>query len=153
MQVVSAEYQFDRHKLTFYFEAERRIDFRELVRDLFAIYKTRIWLQQMSAVAMASAAPGAPRDTQRKLKKPLWTWVPWNINDRHRRALEYYFKVMKYWTIYWSMLCWRFVAFNFSWKITSWVSLHPYGCTTLPIISRIISKKNHSYADLSKHRQ
>ena len=71
MQVVSAEYQFDRHKLTFYFEAERRIDFRELVRDLFAIYKTRIWLQQMSAVAMASAAPGAPRDTQRKLKKPL----------------------------------------------------------------------------------
>jgi cell fate regulator YaaT (PSP1 superfamily) len=71
MVVVSAEYQFDRHKLTFYFEAERRIDFRELVRDLFAIYKTRIWLQQMSAVAMASAAPGAPRDThsQRKSKK------------------------------------------------------------------------------------
>ncbi|RHY23214.1 hypothetical protein DYB32_009274 [Aphanomyces invadans] len=47
MNVIDAEYQFDRHKLTFYFEADRRIDFRELVRDLFAIYKTRIWLQQV----------------------------------------------------------------------------------------------------------
>ncbi len=34
----------DRNKLTFYFAAERRIDFRELVRDLFRIYKTRIWM-------------------------------------------------------------------------------------------------------------
>jgi len=34
----------DRRKLTFYFVAERRIDFRELVRDLFKIYKTRIWM-------------------------------------------------------------------------------------------------------------
>jgi cell fate regulator YaaT (PSP1 superfamily) len=50
MNVIDAEYQFDRHKLTFYFEADRRIDFRELVRDLFAIYKTRIWLQQVVSV-------------------------------------------------------------------------------------------------------
>lgn len=34
----------DRNKLTFYFCADRRIDFRELVRDLFRIYKTRIWM-------------------------------------------------------------------------------------------------------------
>ena len=34
----------DRRKLTFYFVAERRVDFRELVRDLFKIYKTRIWM-------------------------------------------------------------------------------------------------------------
>lgn len=34
----------DRRKLTFYFMAERRIDFRELVRELFKIYKTRIWM-------------------------------------------------------------------------------------------------------------
>jgi len=47
MHVIDAEYQFDRHKLTFFFEADRRIDFRELVRDLFAVYKTRIWLQQL----------------------------------------------------------------------------------------------------------
>eukprot|EP01041_Mallomonas_annulata_P002272 gene2272-4421_t len=49
MQVIDAEYQFDRHKLTFFFEADRRVDFRELVRDLFALYKTRIWMQQIDA--------------------------------------------------------------------------------------------------------
>ncbi|GLD95351.1 hypothetical protein PINS_up003995 [Pythium insidiosum] len=54
MNVIDAEYQFDRHKLTFFFEADRRIDFRELVRDLFAIYKTRIWLQQVVPVGKRS---------------------------------------------------------------------------------------------------
>ncbi|KAI8876598.1 PSP1-domain-containing protein [Backusella circina FSU 941] len=44
MEVVDAEYQWDRRKLTFYFNAEKRIDFRELVRELFKIYKTRIWM-------------------------------------------------------------------------------------------------------------
>lgn len=44
MEVVDAEYQWDRNKLTFFFVADRRIDFRELVRDLFRIYKTRIWM-------------------------------------------------------------------------------------------------------------
>ena len=44
MEVVDAEYQWDRNKLTFYFVSDRRIDFRELVRDLFRIYKTRIWM-------------------------------------------------------------------------------------------------------------
>ncbi|KAJ1553589.1 hypothetical protein HK096_007266, partial [Nowakowskiella sp. JEL0078] len=43
MEVVDAEYQWDRKKLTFYFVADRRIDFRELVRELFKLYKTRIW--------------------------------------------------------------------------------------------------------------
>ncbi|KAG5192350.1 PSP1 C-terminal conserved region-domain-containing protein [Tribonema minus] len=43
MEVMDAEFQYDRHKLTFYFQADGRIDFRELVRDLFALYKTRIW--------------------------------------------------------------------------------------------------------------
>lgn len=47
MSVVDAEYQFDRNKLTFFFQAEGRIDFRELVRDLFSIYKTRIWMEQI----------------------------------------------------------------------------------------------------------
>ncbi|KAI8344108.1 PSP1 C-terminal conserved region-domain-containing protein [Chlamydoabsidia padenii] len=44
MQVVDAEYQWDRRKLTFYFLADQRIDFRELVRELFKTYKTRIWM-------------------------------------------------------------------------------------------------------------
>lgn len=48
MSVVDAEYQYDRNKLTFFFQAEGRIDFRELVRDLFSMYKTRIWMQDVS---------------------------------------------------------------------------------------------------------
>mmetsp|Transcript_10771 Transcript_10771/g.40438 ORF Transcript_10771/g.40438 Transcript_10771/m.40438 type:complete len:663 (-) Transcript_10771:560-2548(-) len=67
MTVIDAEYQFDRHKLTFFFEAERRIDFRELVRDLFAVYKTRIWLQQVESVSegtsTASASPSEASST------------------------------------------------------------------------------------------
>jgi len=48
MTVVDAEYQFDRHKLTIYYQSNERIDFRELVRDLFAIYKTRIWMEHIT---------------------------------------------------------------------------------------------------------
>ena len=48
MRIVDAEYQFDRHKLTFFFESDCRVDFRELVRDLFSIYKTRIWMEQLN---------------------------------------------------------------------------------------------------------
>ena len=59
MHVVDAEYQFDRHKLTFFFEAECRIDFRELVRDLFSIYKTRIWMQQLDKNNAGIGSPGA----------------------------------------------------------------------------------------------
>ncbi|KNZ79029.1 hypothetical protein J132_06869 [Termitomyces sp. J132] len=47
MEVVDAEYQWDRRKLTFYFIAEKRIDFRELVRELFRLYKTRIWMASL----------------------------------------------------------------------------------------------------------
>jgi len=56
MNVVDAEYQFDRHKLTFFFEAEGRIDFRELVRELFSIYKTRIWMQQIDKNSPSSGS-------------------------------------------------------------------------------------------------
>lgn len=56
MKVIDAEFQFDRHKLTFFFESDRRIDFRELVRDLFALYKTRIWLQQIEKKSKSTAA-------------------------------------------------------------------------------------------------
>jgi cell fate regulator YaaT (PSP1 superfamily) len=48
MKILEAEYQFDRHKLVFFFEAERRIDFRDLVSELFSLYKTRIWMQQVN---------------------------------------------------------------------------------------------------------
>lgn len=44
MKVLGAEYQWDRRKLTFYYVANKRIDFRDLVKDIFRIYKTRIWM-------------------------------------------------------------------------------------------------------------
>jgi len=47
MKLIDIEYQFDRNKLTFFFTAEHRVDFRALVRDLAAIYRTRIELRQI----------------------------------------------------------------------------------------------------------
>ena len=47
MNLVEARYLFDNSKLIFYFMAEGRIDFRDLVKDLAAIYKTRIELRQI----------------------------------------------------------------------------------------------------------
>jgi hypothetical protein len=59
MTILDAEYQFDRHKLTFFFEADRRIDFRELVSELFSLYKTRIWMQQVDTSAVGMHDAGA----------------------------------------------------------------------------------------------
>ena len=47
MNLMEAEYTFDNSKLLFYFTADGRIDFRDLVKDLAAIYKTRIELRQV----------------------------------------------------------------------------------------------------------
>ena len=47
MKLVDVEYRFDGHKITFYFTAEKRIDFRALVKDLAAIYRTRIEMHQI----------------------------------------------------------------------------------------------------------
>lgn len=47
MKLVDVEYTFDGTKLLFYFTADGRIDFRDLVKDLAAIYKTRIELRQI----------------------------------------------------------------------------------------------------------
>ena len=47
MNLVDVEYKFDNSKIIFYFTADGRVDFRELVKDLAAIYKTRIELRQI----------------------------------------------------------------------------------------------------------
>lgn len=47
MKLVSVEYNFDRNKIVFYFTSEERVDFRELVKDLASIFKTRIELRQI----------------------------------------------------------------------------------------------------------
>ena len=47
MKLIKAEYTFDNNKVLFYFTADGRIDFRELVKDLAAVFKTRIELRQV----------------------------------------------------------------------------------------------------------
>jgi len=47
MKLIDVEYKFDNSKILFYFSANGRIDFRDLVKDLAAIYKTRIELRQI----------------------------------------------------------------------------------------------------------
>jgi cell fate regulator YaaT (PSP1 superfamily) len=47
MKLVDVECRFDGNRITFYFTAEKRVDFRELVKDLAAIYRTRIELRQI----------------------------------------------------------------------------------------------------------
>ncbi|KAH3687092.1 hypothetical protein WICPIJ_001921 [Wickerhamomyces pijperi] len=62
MCVIDAEYQSDRRKLTFYYNASHRIDFRDLVRDLFRIYKTRIWMCAVNSDISPEVASGFVAD-------------------------------------------------------------------------------------------
>jgi cell fate regulator YaaT (PSP1 superfamily) len=61
MKVSEAEWQFDRNKLTIYFTAERRVDFRELVRDLAKTFRTRIELKQIGVRDEAALLGGVGR--------------------------------------------------------------------------------------------
>ena len=47
MKLIKVEYTFDNNKVLFYFTADGRIDFRELVKDLASVFKTRIELRQI----------------------------------------------------------------------------------------------------------
>jgi cell fate regulator YaaT (PSP1 superfamily) len=61
MKVSEAEWQYDRNKLTIYFTAERRVDFRELVRDLARTFRTRIELKQIGVRDEAAIMGGVGR--------------------------------------------------------------------------------------------
>jgi cell fate regulator YaaT (PSP1 superfamily) len=61
MKLSDAEWQWDRKKLTFYFTAERRVDFRTLVRDLAAMFRTRIELRQIGVRDEAKRLDGIGR--------------------------------------------------------------------------------------------
>ncbi len=65
MKLIEAEYKYDGSKLTFYFSSEKRIDFRELVKSLAAIFKTRIEMRQIGV-----------RDEVRRLGRK------WNLRKR-----------------------------------------------------------------------
>ncbi len=61
MKVTDAEWQFDRRKLYVYFTAERRVDFRALVRDLASAFRTRIELRQIGVRDEAARLGGVGR--------------------------------------------------------------------------------------------
>ncbi|MGI8617943.1 MAG: PSP1 domain-containing protein [Gemmatimonadaceae bacterium] len=61
MKISDAEWQWDRRKLTLYFTAEKRVDFRNLVRDLAALFKTRIELKQIGVRDEAKRLDGIGR--------------------------------------------------------------------------------------------
>ncbi len=61
MKVTEAEWQFDRKKLIIYFTAERRVDFRSLVRDLARTFRTRIELRQIGVRDEAALLGGVGR--------------------------------------------------------------------------------------------
>jgi cell fate regulator YaaT (PSP1 superfamily) len=58
MKLVEAEYTYDGSRLTFYFTADERVDFRGLVRDLAAVFRTRIELRQIGARDQAKLQGG-----------------------------------------------------------------------------------------------
>jgi cell fate regulator YaaT (PSP1 superfamily) len=61
MKVTDAEWQWDRKKLTFYFTAEKRVDFRTLVRELASMFRTRIELKQIGVRDEARRLDGVGR--------------------------------------------------------------------------------------------
>ena len=61
MKVSDAEWQWDKKKLTFYFTAEKRVDFRNLVRDLASLFRTRIELKQIGVRDEARRLDGIGR--------------------------------------------------------------------------------------------
>jgi cell fate regulator YaaT (PSP1 superfamily) len=61
MKLTDAEWQWDRRKLTIFFTAERRVDFRGLVRDLAALFRTRIELKQIGVRDEAKRLSGVGR--------------------------------------------------------------------------------------------
>ena len=61
MKITDAEWQWDRKKLTFYFTAEKRVDFRTLVRELASAFRTRIELKQIGVRDEAKRLDGIGR--------------------------------------------------------------------------------------------
>jgi len=59
MEVVDCEYQFDRKKITFFFDSPRAVDFRELTKDLFKHFGARIWLENINSKVKNVVPDGA----------------------------------------------------------------------------------------------
>lgn len=89
MNLIENEYTFDRTKLIFYFTADGRIDFRELVRDLATIFKTRIELRQIGVRDEAKKLGGyGPCGLEYCCKKWLGDFQPVTIKMAKDQGLS-----------------------------------------------------------------
>jgi cell fate regulator YaaT (PSP1 superfamily) len=79
MRISDAEWQWDRHRLTVYFTAERRVDFRTLVRELATRYRTRIELRQIGVRDEAARLGGVGR-CGREFCCSTWLTEPGPVN-------------------------------------------------------------------------
>lgn len=79
MRISDAEWQWDRQRLTIYFTAERRVDFRALVRDLAGRYRARIDLRQIGVRDEAARLGGIGR-CGRELCCSTWLTAPGPVN-------------------------------------------------------------------------
>ena len=73
MKITEAEWQFDRNKLIIYFTAEKRVDFRQLVRDLARTFRARIELKQIGVRDEAALLGGVGRCGRELCSS---TWLP-----------------------------------------------------------------------------
>ena len=85
MKLVEAEYTLDRSKIMFYFTADGRVDFRELVKDLAGIFHTRIELRQIG-VRDESKMIGAWHLRPALLLQPLFKGLPARLHQDGKRA-------------------------------------------------------------------
>ena len=79
MRISDAEWQWDRHRLTVYFTAERRVDFRALVRELATRYRARIELRQIGVRDEAARIGGVGR-CGREFCCSTWLTEPGPVN-------------------------------------------------------------------------
>jgi cell fate regulator YaaT (PSP1 superfamily) len=88
MHTVDAEFQFDGNRVTFYFTAEGRVDFRALVRDLAKIFRTRIELRQIHPREAARRQGGAgPCGREICCARFLQTFEPVTLKMAKRQKL------------------------------------------------------------------
>ncbi len=89
MNLIDVEYTFDRNKVIFYFTADGRIDFRNLVKDLAAIFKTRIELRQIGVRDEAKILGGiGPCGKETCCKQFLGEFEPVSIKMAKEQSLS-----------------------------------------------------------------
>lgn len=86
MKLVDVEYTFDSNKILFYFTADGRVDFRELVKDLASVFRTRIELRQIGVRDEAKMLGGIGRLRAAFLLLHLFGGVPAGFHQNGQRA-------------------------------------------------------------------